>query len=209
MTMKTHSQRSISDLERSIKDKVLSHRNHDADTWIEMNHLLQNHARISVYCDCSVSDGYFHLGICIVGLGTCRLYGSSIVTQFPQYTVLGELHALRFAIDCVREFLGSNGVNTELQSIYVFTDVDHIERLLGTNSQRAHKSIRKSVRRLRRSIKRFNKQSTELTLGVCYVGKPNERNLYYRSAHQVARHVAGLQSRRVNKGSERNPLPPV
>jgi hypothetical protein len=193
MTVKTHSQRSISDLEGSIKHEVLSHQNHRSGAWMELNHLLRNKETLSAYCDCSVLNGCFHLGVCIVGLGTCRLYASSVCTQFPQYTVLGELHALRFAIGCVRDFLVSGGAETDLHSVCVLSDVDHIEHLLSANSRRAHESIRSSVRRVRRLMKLFNKQSTRLTLSVCYVGKPDERNLYYRSAHVVARRVSGIR----------------
>ncbi|SDW63607.1 hypothetical protein SAMN04489725_1102 [Alicyclobacillus hesperidum] len=191
--MKTHSQYSISDLERSIKSTVLQHQNYNSHTWMEVNHLLQSEETVSVYCDCSVINEGFHLGVCIVGVGTCRLYGASIITQFPQYTVLGEIHALRFAIGCVRDFLAAGGADKEIQSICVFSDVDHIEHLLRVNSKRAHESIRKSIRRLRRTVKHFNKQFTQYTLSVHYVGNPNKRNLYYRSAHRTARRIAGIR----------------
>ncbi|GMA62943.1 hypothetical protein GCM10025859_33830 [Alicyclobacillus fastidiosus] len=69
----------------------------------------------------------------------------------------------------------------------------YIGQLLSKSSRKAHASIHKLVRRLRRSIKRFNKQSFELTLGVSYVGNADERNLYYQSAHLVARRVAGYK----------------
>jgi hypothetical protein len=189
MTMKTHSQRSISDLEQTIKHKVLSHQSDHSNASIEANHLIQSKETLSVYCDCSVVNGCFHLGVCIVGLGMCRLYGTSLATQTPQYNILGELHALRFAVGCTRDFLATYGAGN-VHSVCVFSDVDHIEQFLRANSGRAHKSIRKSVRRLRRSMKHFNKQFTGRVLSVRYVGKPDERNLYCQSAHLVARRVA-------------------
>jgi hypothetical protein len=193
MTVKSHSQRSISDLEESIKHEVSRHQNQHSATLVKPSDLLQDEEALYAYCDSSVVKGCFHLGVCIVGLGTCRLYATSVSTQFPQYTILGELHAIRFAIGCIRDFLTAYGKAKDVHSIYVFSDVDHIERLLRTNSRRAHESIRKSVRRLRRTVKRFNKQFPEITASVRYVGNPDERNLYYRSAHRAARRMGGIR----------------
>lgn len=190
--MKTFSQRSISDLEQSIKQKLPSHKNCGISAWMKLNDLLQSEESLSVYCDSSVTNECFHLGVCIVGLGVCRLYGASLVTQYPQYTILGELHALRFAIACTRDFVVTHYMD-HVNSVCVFSDVDHIESLLRTNSIRAHKSIRNSVRRLRRTLKRFIKHNQGLTMTIRYVGNPKQRNLCYRVAHRAARRMAGLK----------------
>lgn len=155
MTVKTLSQRSMSDLEWFIKQELSNHTNCGTSAWMRLNNLLHSEESLSVYCDASISNQCFHREVCIVGLGVCRLYGASLVTQYPQYTVLGELHALRFAIGCTRDFLTANGM-VNIHSVCVFSDVDHIEHLLRSNSMRAHESIRKSVRRLRGTLKRFN-----------------------------------------------------
>lgn len=131
----------------------------------EVYDLLQSEESLSVYCGASVTNECFHLGVCIVGLGTCHLYGASLVTQYPQYTILGELYALRFAIDCTRDFVVTNDMG-HVNAVCVFGDVDHIKQLLRTNSIRAHESIRKSVRRLRRTLKMFNKYNLELTITI-------------------------------------------
>jgi hypothetical protein len=157
---------------------------------MKLNNLLLSEESLSVYCDASVKNECFHLGVCIVGLGVCRLYGASLVTQYPQYTILGELHALRFAIACTRDFVVTNDMGN-VNSVCVFSDVDHIEQLLRTNSVRAHESIRKSVSRLRKTLKRFNKHNPGLTITVRYMGNPKQRNLYYRVAHRAARRMAG------------------
>lgn len=191
-TVKINSQRSISDLERSIKHELLNHKERVTSAWVELNSRLQSRETISVYCDCSVINERFHLGVCIVGLGVCRLYGASLVTQYPQYTILGELHALRFAIACTRDFVVTNDMSN-VNCVCMFSDVDHIEQLLCTNSIRVHESIRKSVRRLRRTLKRFNRHNPGLTMTVRYVGNPEERILYYRGAHRVARRMAGVR----------------
>lgn len=60
MTVKTLSQRSISDLDRFIKHEVLRHQNQQSDTWSELNLLLCNEETLHAYCDCSVQDGCFH-----------------------------------------------------------------------------------------------------------------------------------------------------
>jgi len=193
MIVKPYLHRSISDLEWSVKHQVMRHRGQHADVWMELNRLLHDQETLYAYCDCSVKSGCFHVGICIVGLNTCRLYGTSVGTQVPQYTILGELYALRFAIGCVRDFLSVNAAGREIQSIYIYSDVDHIEQLLRVNSHKAHVSIRQSVRRLRHSVKRFNTQSKGLALSVRYLGKPNDINLYYKIAHRAARRVAGIR----------------
>ncbi|WAH38876.1 hypothetical protein [Alicyclobacillus dauci] len=90
-------------------------------------------------------------------------------------------------------FSGFQGAGKDVHSIYMFSDVDHIEQLLLTNSKWAHESIRKSVRRLKQTMKRFNKDFNQLTLTVHYVGNPDVRNLYYRSAHLAARRVACIR----------------
>ncbi|WAH38880.1 hypothetical protein [Alicyclobacillus dauci] len=91
-----------------------------------------------------------------------------------------------------RDFLATYGAGN-VHSVSAYSDVDHIEQLLRTNSRRAHESIRKSVRRLRRTMKRFNKQFPDITASVHYVGTPDSRHLYYRSAHRAARIVAGIR----------------
>jgi hypothetical protein len=193
MTVKSRSHRSISDLEESIKHEVSRHQNQHSATVMKLNDLLHDEEALYAYCDSSVVNGCFHLGVSIVGLGTCRLYATSVSTQFPQYTILGELHAIRFSIGCLRDFLTAYGKTKDVHSMYVFSDVDHIEQLLRTNSRRAHQSIRDSVRRLRRTIKRLNNQFSGLTANVLYIGTPAERNLYYRSAHRAARQRAGIR----------------
>jgi hypothetical protein len=56
-------------------------------------------------CDCSFIAGRLHLGVCIAGIRTCRLFGSSVDTKFPQHTVAGEIQTLEFAIHCVERFI--------------------------------------------------------------------------------------------------------
>jgi hypothetical protein len=68
MTVKTHSQRSISGLECAIKHEVLRQQNHPSDTWLELNNRLYDEEALCAYCDSSVVNGCFHLGVCIFGM---------------------------------------------------------------------------------------------------------------------------------------------
>lgn len=193
MTVESYLQRSLWNLESTLKHTVLSHRSDLSNVWVNVNQLLTNRSILSVYCDCSVGGGKFNLGVCIVGLGTCHLYGTTRDTKHPQHTVLGEIHAVRYAIQCSQDFLNTVGNGVELHSIRIFTDVDHIEGLLHVNTARLNKPIRRAVQRLRRSMKRFGTEYTHAKLNVSYLEKtPVTRNLHYKCAHKTAKKVAGI-----------------
>jgi len=89
-------------LEESIKCTVTAHAEAVSGTWANLHQRMDSTTTLSVYCDCSVIAGRFHLGVCIAGLSTFRLFGKSVSTKFPQHTVLGEVQALEFAIQCVQ-----------------------------------------------------------------------------------------------------------
>jgi len=143
------------DLEESFKHTVTAHAEVADGTWRNLHQRLDNATTLSVYCDCSVIAGRFHLGVCIAGLHTCRLFASTLKTEFPQYTVLGEIHALEFAIQCVQDFM-STSERDAIKSITVFSDADHILRLLNSNTQRMHPPVSGAVRLLNRHIGQFS-----------------------------------------------------
>jgi hypothetical protein len=93
MAMKTL-QPMLQYLEEKIKKTVLAHTGSSSDTLQDRFHLMNCETALSAYCDCSVIAGRFHLGFCIVGLGTCKLYGGTLDTKFPEVNVACEIEAI-------------------------------------------------------------------------------------------------------------------
>lgn len=95
----------VQHIEEKIKKTVLAHTGSLSGMWQDMIHRMNCESALSIYCNCSVISGKFHIGICIAGDGACRLFGKTLNTQYPELTVLGELKALTFAIECAQEFI--------------------------------------------------------------------------------------------------------
>jgi len=115
------------DLEESIKHTVRAHRKSKSGTWLNLCQRLDSTTTLSVYCDCSVIAGRFHLGVCIAGLNTCRLFGTTCNTKFPEHTVLGEIRAMEFAIQCVKQFIKASQYDA-IKSIAVLLETSHCVR---------------------------------------------------------------------------------
>jgi hypothetical protein len=74
----------LKDLEESIKHRVTAHSAEASGTWPNLCQRPDSTTTLSVYCDCSVIAGRFYLGVYIVGLHTCRLFGSIVDTKNSQ-----------------------------------------------------------------------------------------------------------------------------
>jgi hypothetical protein len=130
------------------------------------------------------------LGVCIAGLDTCRLFGGTLNTKFSEYTVLGEVQALGFAIQCVQDLISTLDINL-IKSIAVFSDADHIQQLLNSNAQRIHQPISSAVQSLNRYVNQVSEAYPSVRVHINFLGnKAQRKNIYYKAAHKVARTVA-------------------
>jgi hypothetical protein len=185
----------LADLEELIKRTVIAHKEATSGKWANLHQRLESRTTLSVYCDCSVIAGRFHFGVCIAGLQTCKLFGCSNNTRSPQHTVLGEIRALEFTIQCVERTISTSECDA-IKSIAVFSDVADIHRLLHSDAQRLHPPVLDASRRLNQQMTRFSETYPGIRLRIYFLGNCAQRsNLYYRTAHKVARIAARTDAR--------------
>jgi hypothetical protein len=185
----------LKNLQESIKQTVKAHRGEPLNQWTNMLQRLDSTTTLSVYCDCSVIAGQFHLGVCIVGLSACRLYGTSTSTKFPEHNVLGEILSIAFAIQCLEPCIDVSECDA-VKSVAIFSDVKDIQRILNCKTQRLHQPILRAVLQLNHSIKRFSHTHPTIRLRINFLGNAaQQKNIYYQAAHKVARNVARANSK--------------
>jgi hypothetical protein len=185
----------LKDLEESIKQTVKAHRGEPLSPWLNMLQRLDSTTTLSVYSDSSVIASQFHFGVCIAGIHTCRLYGTTLTTKFPEYSVLGEIQSIEFAIQCLERCIGASECDA-VKPVAVFSDVEDIQRLLNFKTQRMHQPILEAVLQLNRSIKRFSDAYPAIRLRINFLGNAAQRvNIYYQAAHKVARNAARANSK--------------
>lgn len=111
----------------------------------------------------------------------------SVPTRRPEHTVLGEIQALEYAIRCVDQFTATSD-SEALRSVTMYSDVEHIQRLLESKPHKLRPPVSKGVQDVKKRMKQFCGTHSDVRLHIYFLGNTAQRtNLYYKAAHKVAR----------------------
>ncbi|MCK8487005.1 hypothetical protein M0651_07475 [Paenibacillus sp. MBLB2552] len=160
----------------------------------EMQSILHDRQTISVYCDCSTipDQEVAGVGVCFVGDGETKVESKKLYMGYVNVPMYAELKAVSFAVSTLPKILGFYSRRlVRPERIIIYSDCDHIERLLYTDSMPRRAFMREAVSDLRQLLAEISKELKGYDLMVSYIGTEKKHNVYFSAAHNSARRVLG------------------
>jgi hypothetical protein len=153
---------------------------------------LHSGRELKIYTDAStIHVGQFGLGVCLVDQGTIHLYHDTVLDRtYPRHTVLAEMRALKFAVECAIQYFTHLDERSLLSSVVIFSDVDHVSDLLSGKCHIGNVELLWVLKNINRGMKYFTKQFRPVRIHIEYLDRKNRHNRFYKMAHQTARSAA-------------------
>lgn len=153
----------------------------------EIEDYLYDRETMRVYCDCSASHSLKAFGI-----AATYVYDGAVLVRSRQardpsqqlQPTYGELLALQYAVERCASMVSKTLSVPE--SIVIYSDVDHIEHLLSTESEDMFGSSQ--IHEIQAARERFTQKWPTVSLSVCYLPPEEQKhNPWYTSSHNAAR----------------------
>ncbi len=161
----------------------------------EMEHYLYDRQTMRVYGDCSAS----HV-LQAFGIAATYVYDGSVLVRSRQardpsqrlQATYGELLAVRFALERCPSIVGKAVSMPE--KIVIYSDVDHIEHLLRSESGDTFGASQ--IQEIRAARELLVQRWPTVNMDICYLPPQEQKhNPYYSSSHNVAQKAVMIRKR--------------